>query len=60
MRDIRVTLKRPLTHHIRVVGGERRREKRRGGSELRRAVADVIDLWAGDHSDGVEGRRANS
>ncbi len=55
MRDVRITLKRPLTYHAKIVNGERRREKRRGGSELQRAVADVIDLWASEHADGVEG-----
>ena len=55
MRDVRITLKRPLTYHTKIVTGERRREKRRGGSELQRAVADVIDLWASEHADGVEG-----
>lgn len=55
MRDVRITLTRPLTIHSKIVNGERRREKRRGGSELQRAVADVIDLWAGEHADGVEG-----
>ncbi len=54
-RDVRITLKRPLTYHTKIVNGERRREKRRGGSELQRAVADVIDLWASEHPDGVEG-----
>ena len=55
MRDVRITLKRPLTYHPKIVNGERRQEKRRGGSELQRAVADVIDLWASKHADGVEG-----
>ena len=55
MRDVRITLKRPLTYHTKIVNGERRREKRRGGSELQRAVADVIDLWASEHPEGVEG-----
>ena len=55
MRDVRITLKRPLTYHTKIVNGERRREKRRGGSELQLAVADLIDLWASEHPDGVEG-----
>jgi hypothetical protein len=55
MRDVRTTLKRPLTFHTRIVNGERRREKRRGGSELQRAVADVIDLWASNHPEGIDG-----
>ncbi len=55
MRDVRITLKRPLTYHTKIVNGERTREKRRGGSELQRAVADLIDLWASEHPDGVEG-----
>ena len=55
MRNIRTTLKRPLTFHARVVNGERKQEKRRGGSELQRAVADQIDLWAKDDPDGLEG-----
>ena len=52
---MRITLKRPLTHHTKIVNGERRREKRRGGSEPQRAVADVIDLRASEHPHGVEG-----
>jgi hypothetical protein len=55
MRDVRTTLKRPLTHHVRVVNGERKPEKRRGGSQLQRAVADFIDLRAYGDPDGVEG-----
>ena len=55
MRDIRTTLKRPVTLHTRVVNGERKLERRRGGSQLQRAVADMIDLRASDNPDGVEG-----
>ena len=55
MRNIRTTLKRPLTHHAIVVNGERSSEKRRGGSELQRAVADQLDIWARDDPDGIEG-----
>jgi hypothetical protein len=55
MRDVCITLKRPLTYHAKIVNGERSREKRRGGSELQRVVAEVIDLWANEHPDGVEG-----
>ncbi len=53
-RDVRVTLKRPLTYHTMIVNDERGREKRRRGSELQRAAADVIDLWASAHPEGVE------
>lgn len=55
MRDIRTTLKRPVTFHTKVVNGVRKPEKRRGGTELQRAVADMIDLWAKDCHDGVAG-----
>ena len=55
MRDVRTTLKRPLTHHTRVVNGERKPAKRRGGTELQRAIADMIDLRAGEHADGIDG-----
>jgi hypothetical protein len=55
MTNLRKTLRRPLTFHTRVVNGELKRERRRGGSELQRAVADLIDQWAGEHPHGAEG-----
>jgi hypothetical protein len=55
MRDIRTTLRRPMTLHTKVVGGERKIVRRHGGTELQRAVADMIDLRAAEHVDGIEG-----
>ena len=55
MTTVRTTLRRPLTFHTKVVNGERKRERRRGGSELQRAVADLIDQWAKEHPGGPEG-----
>ncbi len=44
-----------MTHHTKVVHGERKPQKRRGGTELQRAVADMIDLRASEHPEGVDG-----
>ncbi len=55
LRDVRLTVKRPFMCHTKIVNGERRREKRRGGSELQRAVVGFIDLSANEYPDGVEG-----
>ncbi len=52
---VRTTLRRPITVHTIVVGGRQKREKRRGGTELQRFVADMIDQQANDHPDGIEG-----
>lgn len=52
---VRTTLRRPTTVHTIVVNGRPKHEKRRGGTELQRTVADIIDQQAKDHPDGIEG-----
>ena len=58
MRNVQTTLKRPPTYHAKIVNGEPRRKKWRGGSERQRAIADLIDIWAKDDPDGIEGGNA--